>query len=51
MTNERIATLSSDIYDFAFCMIDDEHDTDGDDAGRIADAVQKAFEASAFEDE
>ena len=51
MTNDRITALSSDIYDYTFCMIDDEHDADGDDAGRIATAVQKAFEYSAYGDD
>ncbi len=48
MTNDRITALSSDLYDYAFRMIDGEHDAKRDDAGRIATAVQKAFEYSAY---
>jgi hypothetical protein len=46
MTKDRIALLSSDIYDNVFQTLDAEHDVSGDEAGRIATAVQQTFEDS-----
>ncbi len=51
MMNDRIATLSTEIYDYVFCMVDAEHNANSDDADRIATAVQKAFEYSAHGDD
>jgi hypothetical protein len=46
MTKDRIALLSSDIYDYAFQTLDAEHDVSGDEAGQVATAVQRAFEGT-----
>lgn len=47
MSPDRIKALASDLYDFAFQMVDAEIDATGDLAGRIASAAQKAFEYAA----
>jgi len=51
MTPERIKVLASDIYNFTFQIVDAEPDTNGDFAGRIAIAVQRAFEYAALSDD
>lgn len=44
MTNDWIKLISADIYEFVFKTLDTEHDMSGDEAGRVATAVQKAFD-------
>jgi hypothetical protein len=44
MTNKRVKWISSDLYTFAFQLLDADLEYDGDEAGRIATAVQRTFE-------
>lgn len=46
MLTDRMRLLSSDLYDYVFRMVDGENEAFGNDAGRIATAVQKEFECS-----
>jgi len=51
MLTERMMLLSSDLYDYTFQMVDGENEAYGNDAGRIATAVQRAFEAATLADD
>ena len=46
MTDERMRQFASYLYTHAFSLIDREIEFTGDDAGKIATAVEKAFVAA-----
>lgn len=43
MDNDRIVDLGEDVRNYIFEMLDSEPDMTGDEAGRIARAVEEAF--------
>jgi hypothetical protein len=51
MTPERIADLKYDLWQYVFAMLDAEPEIDGYEAGRIAAAVERAFESVITESE
>jgi hypothetical protein len=46
MRAERLDLLAADVWAFIFGQLDAEPDWTGDDAGRVAAVVQRAFEAA-----
>lgn len=51
MQFDRIRALSSDLYDNAFQILDAEFDVSGEQAGFVAEAVQRAFEYACLRDD
>lgn len=49
MSDARINELSEYLYNLAFQMLDNEPEMSGEDAGRVATAVQKRFESAIAE--
>lgn len=41
--SERLDTLTKSVYDLIFNIVDAEEDYTGEDAGRVADKVEKTF--------
>jgi hypothetical protein len=46
MRADRLALLAADVWGFVFCQLEAEADWTGDDAGRVAAIVQRAFESA-----
>lgn len=46
MSPERITLLATDLWTHVFTMLDAEPEINGDEAGRIATLVERAFEAA-----
>jgi hypothetical protein len=48
MRADRLQLLAADVWDFVFGQLDAEPDWTGEDAGRVAAVVQRAFEAAVW---
>jgi hypothetical protein len=46
MQAKRLELLATDLWGFVFCQLDAEPDWTGDDVGRVAGIVSRAFEAA-----